>query len=115
MPQSDINRVERAAKPLINPRTIFARLPANAVGGVAEDLHTDLAAVAGVRMSDLCGLTIANNSGGGLFLRGVAAGAGVGVHQPDQTTEYYGWDSETGTGVAFMENAGNVDIIVHHL
>ena len=110
MPATDVTKLQRADKPLVNNQTAFNQLAANAVPGVAEDLYTDLAT-----FSDVCnatGILISNNSGADAFLKGAAgAPAGAGILIPDGGNLYLGWDNP-GTGVLFLENSGAVDFMV---
>ena len=109
MPATDVTKLERADKPLVNSQTAFNQLAANTVAGVAEDLYTDLAV-----FSDVCnatGILISNNSGADAFLRGAAAPAGTGILIPDGGNLYLGWDNP-GTAVIFLENSGAVDFMV---
>ena len=112
MPRSDLDRTERASKPLVNPRTRFLRIPANAVGGTAEDLSTDIGGLAG--SGDVCGILLNNQGAVAAWLRGAAAGAGEGIEIPAGGNLYLGWDNP-GAGVIFMENAGVVDVLAFRL
>jgi len=109
MPASDVTRIQWASKPLINARTTFNQLAANAVAGVGEDLYTDLETFSDV--VNMSGMLISNNSGAASFLRSAAAPAGAGVLIPDGGGLYLGWDNP-GTGVIFMENSGAVDFLI---
>jgi len=109
---TDRPRREHADKPVVNAKTQFVILPANAVAGTAEDLTTDLAAL-GVNTSGATGILIVNDSAVSLWLRGAAAGAGTGILVPAGSNIYLGWGGPD-TGVIFAENAGGVDIAVFY-
>ena len=108
MPATDVTKLQRADKPLVNNQTAFAQVTANGVAGTAEDLYTDLPS--GADVTNATGLLISNNSGAAAFLRGAAAGAGTGGLIPDGGNLYLGWDNP-GTGVIFMENSGTIDFM----
>ena len=41
MPATDVTKLQRADKPLVNNQTAFVQVTANGVAGTAEDLYTD--------------------------------------------------------------------------
>lgn len=101
---------EMASRPVVNDKTVFVVIPANAVPTVAEDMATILEDL-GVAAGRMVGLLLVNDSGASVWLRGTAAGAGTGIELPNGANLYLGWSSVP-TGVVFAEAAAAFDAMV---